>query len=187
MEAQVCGVRAGLLGVLCSEQAVLLPCCDTCSSAQHVTTHSFVQYELPFTVSAHIRGCVPSVVCREDSEDSDVDRLRTMPGSEGVSDQSAILRAPQVCVLHLRGAEWGPVGRLRVAHRRAAPTSQEERSGWRSLEQSLSRFFRCVGLLGVTFPPTRTGISRQKLKVRSTIYPILSAVPECDPPNPVCS
>ena len=90
MEAQVSGVRAGLLGVLCSEQAVLL----LCSSAQHITTHSPVQSALPFTVSAHIRGCVPSVVCRDDNEDSDVDRLLTMPGSEGESDQSAILRAP---------------------------------------------------------------------------------------------
>ena len=37
-------------------------------------------------------------------------------------------------------------------------------------------FLVCGGLLGVSFPPTRTGISLQKSHVSSRIHPILSAL-----------
>ena len=92
-------------------------------------------------------------------------------------------------MLHLRGAEWGPVGergpvgRMRNAHQRGGAQP------WGGpLEQSLRRFFLvCVGLLGVSFPPTRTGISLQKSHVSSRIHPILSALLDYDTPNPASS
>ena len=92
-------------------------------------------------------------------------------------------------MLHLRGAEWGPVGergpvgRMRNAHQRGGAQP------WGGpLEQSLRRFFLvCVGLLGVSFPPTRTGISLQKSHVSSRIHLILSALLDYDPPNPASS
>ena len=48
-------------------------------------------------------------------------------------------------------------------------------------------FLVCGGLLGVSFPPTRTGISLQKSHVSSRIHPILSALLDYDTPNPASS